>query len=284
MDLVNVAERVFPVGRLDRTTEGLLLFTNDGDVANRVMHPRYGLAKEYHVLTRVRPTPQQFARIRAGVVIEGRRIVPEEVRLLRESMDGVILTITVYEGIYHLVRRIMDVAGIEVERLRRARIGPISIQGLRVGEWRDLTPGEQGTLFEALNLDDEALARQASRPLKIRNRGAQAPANPLWRRPKDRAEAEAVESAGDVGREAEDSDTGRRTHERPKRERTDRRERGERPQRTTGRRARGERPERSTGRRERSGPPPRDSNRRTGRSRQDDRGNSSGRPPRRGRP
>jgi 23S rRNA pseudouridine2605 synthase len=266
MDLVNVPERVFPVGRLDRNTEGLLLFTNDGDVANRVMHPRYGLAKEYQVLTRTRPMPQQLNRIRAGIVIDGRRIVPEEVRLLRESADGVILTITVHEGIYHLVRRIMEVAGIEVERLRRARIGPISIAGLRVGEWRDLTTGEQETLFEALRLDDEALARQASRPIKIRNRGPQAPANPLWRRPKNRAEAD--EQVDGLETTADERDTGRRSYDRRDGERSGRRERGERPQRT--------------GRRERSGPPPRDRNRRSGRGRQDDRRGSSGRPPRRG--
>src|ERR671915_1018194 len=146
MELLPAEPRLVPVGRLDRDTEGLLLFTNDGEVANRVMHPRYGLAKEYHVLTRSRPSPQQLSRIRSGIVIDGRRIVPEEVRLLRESADGVILTITVHEGIHHLVRRIMEVAGIEVERLRRARIGPISIAGLRVGEWRGPPHGGRGGL------------------------------------------------------------------------------------------------------------------------------------------
>lgn len=183
MDLIRIPERVFPVGRLDRDTEGLLLFTNDGDVANRIMHPRYGLAKEYHVLTRTRPSPQQLNRIRSGIVIDGRRVVPEEIRLLRESPDGVIVTVTVHEGIYHLVRRMMEVAGIEVERLRRARIGPLSIQGLRVGEWRDLTTGEQNMLFESLRLDDETIARNADRPIKVRPSGAQGPANPLWKRP-----------------------------------------------------------------------------------------------------
>jgi hypothetical protein len=160
----------------------------------------------------------------------------------------------------------MEVAGIEVERLRRARIGPISIAGLRVGEWRDLTTGEQETLFEALRLDDEALARQASRPIKIRNRGPQAPANPLWRRPKNRAEVD--EQVDGLETTADERDTGRRSYDRRDGERSGRRERGERPQRT--------------GRRERSGPPPRDRNRRSGRGRQDDRRGSSGRPPRRG--
>src|SRR4029078_6078845 len=87
-NLISLPERVFPVGRLDRDTEGLLLFTNDGDGANRVMHPSYGLAKEYQVLTRDRPHTHQLERIRRGIVIDGRRIVPQEVRLLRESADG----------------------------------------------------------------------------------------------------------------------------------------------------------------------------------------------------
>lgn len=184
MDLIRVPERVFPVGRLDRATEGLLIFTNDGDVANRIMHPRYGLAKEYHVLAKTRPTTAQTNRIRGGVVIDGKRIVPEEFRLLRETSEGFMLTITVHEGMYHLVRRIMEIAGIEVLRLRRARIGPISIQGLSLGEWRDLTTGEQNMLFEALHIDDETIARNAERPIKVRPTGAHGPANQLWTKPK----------------------------------------------------------------------------------------------------
>jgi 23S rRNA pseudouridine2605 synthase len=256
MDLINVSERVYPVGRLDRDTEGLLLFSNDGDVANRVMHPRYRLAKEYHVLTRTRPAPQQLERIRKGIVIDGRRIVPEEVRLLRESADGIIITITVHEGIHHLVRRIMEVAGIEVERLRRARIGPLSITGLRIGEWRDLTPGEQSTLFEALHLEEDAASRGEGRPIRIRASAPQPPANPLWKRPK--REGEEAEPAAprpprspsrrdrDAPRERGAPDKQRRSgsesDDRPKRERNQRRsERPDQSERDRDRRARGKR-------------------------------------------
>jgi 23S rRNA pseudouridine2605 synthase len=264
MDLIKVSERVFPVGRLDRDTEGLLLFTNDGDVANRVMHPRYGLAKEYHVLTKVRPTAAQLTRIREGIVIDGRRIIPQEIRLLRESADGIIITITVHEGINHLVRRIMDVAGIEVARLRRARIGPLSIAGLRIGQWRDLTPGEQSTLFEALHLDEDAATRNAERPIRVRARGAQAPANPLWRRPKrdeDKAPPKPnVPRYRKPSREEREAASESRTVEpaenerdvRPKRERNQRRvERSEQPKRGRNRRSGGEREDnrrRSSGR------------------------------------
>ncbi|MDQ2683079.1 MAG: rRNA pseudouridine synthase [Chloroflexota bacterium] len=267
MDLIRVPERVFPVGRLDRDTEGLLLFTNDGDVANRVMHPRYGLAKEYHVLTKSRPTPPQMARIREGVVIDRRRIVPREFRLLRETDEGVTLTVTVHEGMYHLVRRMMEIAGIEVVRLRRARIGTLSVQGLRVGEWRDLTPGEQNQLFEALRLDDEAIARAAERPIRVRPSGAQQPANPLWRRPRrpgekperkpnvpyykkpSREEREAAERATPVAERAEPIEN----------ERDDKRERKRYERRGP----------------DHSGRPQRDRNRRPSRVRKDDRRGSS---------
>jgi 23S rRNA pseudouridine2605 synthase len=273
MDLINVAERVFPVGRLDRDTEGLLLFTNDGDVANRVMHPRYGLAKEYHVLTKTRPTAQQMERIRSGIVIEGRRIVPQEIRLLRESADGIIITITVHEGIFHLVRRIMDVAGMEVERLRRARIGPVSLAGLRLGEWRDLTPGEQSSLFEALHLDEDAAARNLDRPIRIRASGPQAPANPLWQRPKRAGDK--PEPAPNVPRYKKPSRTEREaaeqtTTERPRRAET---ERDVKPDR--------QRPQRRADRTERPERPERGRNRRSGGQREDNRRGSTGRSPRR---
>jgi 23S rRNA pseudouridine2605 synthase len=155
MDIVQVPERIYPVGRLDRDTSGLLLLTNDGELANRIMHPRYGLEKEYHVLTPVRPSPASLEKLRKGIVIDGSLIVPREVRLLRETPEGVLIKVVVHEGKYHLVRRLMDAAGIPVERLRRVRLGPLSIAGLPVGAWRDLTPGELATLFEAVHLDRE---------------------------------------------------------------------------------------------------------------------------------
>jgi 23S rRNA pseudouridine2605 synthase len=253
MDLIRVPERVFPVGRLDRDTEGLLLFTNDGDVANRIMHPRYGLAKEYHVLTNARPTPQQLSRIRSGVVLDGKRIVPEEIRLLRETRDGILLTITVHEGMYHLVRRIMEIAGIEVIRLRRFRVGPISVTGLNLGEWRDMTTGEQNLLFEALNIDDETIARNAERPIKVRPSAAHAPANPLWKRPKREEDAKPVKpnvpryrkpSREERERMANEADVAEpvervenETDDRPQKRRTPKRAPAQRPERDRNRRS-----------------------------------------------
>lgn len=153
MDLVRTRERVYPVGRLDRDTEGLLLLTNDGEVANRVMHPRYKLAKEYTLLTPVRPPEPVLAEVRRGLEIDGQVVVPDEFRVLRETRDGVFLTITLHSGLNRVVRRLMEQAGIEVVRLRRIRIGPLELGSLPAGASRDLTPGELMTLLQALRLE-----------------------------------------------------------------------------------------------------------------------------------
>jgi len=152
MDLVDVPERIYPVGRLDRETQGLLLLTNHGDVANRVMHPRYKLAKEYHVVTDRRPTDFQLARLGDGIMIEDREIVPDEARLMRETSEGIVIKIVLHEGLYHVVRQMMDTVGITVINLRRVRLGPLRMQGIPPGAWRDLTPGELVQLFEAVGL------------------------------------------------------------------------------------------------------------------------------------
>ncbi|MGD9714883.1 MAG: pseudouridine synthase [Thermomicrobiales bacterium] len=154
MDLVPVRERIYPVGRLDRDTEGLLLLTNDGLVAHRIMHPSFELEKEYEVLTPVYPQPDKLARLRAGVRVDGKRVIPGEARILRETGKGVILRITLHEGMNHVIRKMMSALEIPVSSLRRTRIGPITMAGLPLGAWRDLRPGELGTLFEALKIDE----------------------------------------------------------------------------------------------------------------------------------
>jgi 23S rRNA pseudouridine2605 synthase len=168
MDLVEIPERVYPVGRLDRETQGLLLLTNDGNVANRVMHPKYGLAKEYHVITHKRPNDRQLQRVREGIEIEGKLVVPDECRLLREGAEGIIVKIVIHEGLYHVVRQMMQAVDIEVVKLRRVRIGPLTVQGIPSGAWRDLTPGELAQLFDALGLPAEDAERaNASRPMQL---------------------------------------------------------------------------------------------------------------------
>src|SRR5215216_4377257 len=166
MDLIHVSERVYPVGRLDRDTEGLLLFTNDGDVANRVMHPRYELTKEYLVLTPEKPPEPVMRRIRDGIDIDGKRVVPHEFRIVRETAEGVLLSVVVHEGMNRIVRRMMESADIEVIKLSRVRVGPLSVAGIPRGGYRDLTSGELTSLLQSLHLDrgtrDSTEASQAS--------------------------------------------------------------------------------------------------------------------------
>lgn len=152
MDLVDVPERVYPVGRLDRATQGLILLTNDGDLAHRIMHPSYRVDKEYLAFTGQRPTEAQLKRLRDGIEVEGRLIVPEELRLFRESDEGVAIRIVIHEGLYHVVRRMMEAVDIEISRLRRTRLGPLRIQGIPTGAWRDLTPGELVQIYEAVGM------------------------------------------------------------------------------------------------------------------------------------
>lgn len=188
MDLINVQERVYPVGRLDRETQGLLLFTNDGEVANRVMHPRFRLAKEYHVVTDRRPHDGQLQELRDGVLVQDTLVIPDEVRLLRETPEGVYIKLVLHEGMFHVVRQMMDKVRIEVVKLLRHRVGPISVNGIPLGAWRDLTPGELEQLFDALDLPradaDKANARRSTQLDPV---GGYTPA-PKIRHPKRYAE------------------------------------------------------------------------------------------------
>ncbi|CAN5899506.1 pseudouridine synthase [soil metagenome] len=162
MDLVPSPERIFPVGRLDRDTEGLLLLTNDGVVAHRIMHPSFGLEKEYEVLTPALPSPQVLNHLSAGVRIDNRLVKPSEARVLRETDRGALLRVTLHEGINHVVRRMMDALEVPVISLTRTRVGPLIVKGLPVGASRDLRAGELASLFEALNIDDESSVSRAA--------------------------------------------------------------------------------------------------------------------------
>jgi 23S rRNA pseudouridine2605 synthase len=191
MDLLPAGLRLFPVGRLDRDTEGLLLLTNDGEVANRVMHPRYELTKEYLVLTPVKPPPPVMKRIAAGVDVDGKRAVPHEFRIVRETAEGVLLSIVIHEGINRVVRKIMEGAGIPVTQLRRVRIGPLSVAGIPRGGHRDLTAGELTSLLQALRINRDDAPPRGSRAARDRAR-ADAPRD----RPPRRSSAPTQQRSG----------------------------------------------------------------------------------------
>ena len=142
--LGGVREYVYPVGRLDYDTEGLLLVTNDGDLAAALTHPRHGVDRTYEAHVAGIPDDEAIARLRTGIPLDGRRTMPADVKLLNKGLrdrDGVLL-LTIREGRNRQVRRMCEAVGHPVKKLRRIRIGPIADRKLRPGEWRELTAAE----------------------------------------------------------------------------------------------------------------------------------------------
>ncbi|MCB0980974.1 MAG: rRNA pseudouridine synthase [Acidimicrobiaceae bacterium] len=146
VDLVPAEPRVFPVGRLDAETEGLLLLTNDGELANRVAHPRHGVEKEYLAVVRGHLNGGALRRLREGVDLDDGRTAPAKVSQPEPGM----LRITIHEGRNRQVRRMCEAVGHPVERLIRVRIGPLRDGALAPGEWRELTQAELKALVEAV--------------------------------------------------------------------------------------------------------------------------------------
>jgi 23S rRNA pseudouridine2605 synthase len=153
IDLVRpiVKERVFPVGRLDYHSEGLLLLTNDGDLAARVTHPRYGVVREYQVKIRGDLDEGQIRQLRSGAVVDGHHVQPLAADRLRKAAGGASTwwRVEVTEGRTHEIRQLFFRAGHLVQRLRRTAIGPISDPSLRPGDFRMLTESEVAALWRA---------------------------------------------------------------------------------------------------------------------------------------
>jgi pseudouridine synthase len=157
MDLLpRVREYVYPVGRLDYDSEGLLLLTNDGDLAARLTHPRHEVERVYEARVRGVPTPHEIERLERGIVIEGRRTAPAKVTPSPRPPDTAspqsVLLLSIHEGRHRQVRKMLDAIGHPIVRLRRVRIGPIADQTLRTGQFRDLTAAEVARLKRAAGL------------------------------------------------------------------------------------------------------------------------------------
>jgi 23S rRNA pseudouridine2605 synthase len=141
VQLVDSSVRLYPVGRLDKESEGLILLTNDGELAQRVTHPRYGVEKEYEALVDRVPEPATLDAVRAGVELDGRLRQPLRV-LAVERDSGAWLRLVLAEGINHEVRRLLGAVGLSVRRLVRTRIGPVRLGRLRPGGSRLLSSEE----------------------------------------------------------------------------------------------------------------------------------------------
>jgi 23S rRNA pseudouridine2605 synthase len=146
------AERLFHVGRLDVSTEGLLLLTNDGKLAHRLAHPSFGVAKTY--LAEVDgPVPRDLGRrLRAGVLLDARPVAVEGFRVVGRSGRRAMVELTVHEGRKHIVRRLLAEVGHPVSRLVRLQFGPVALGALRPGQLRELNPGELGALYAEVGL------------------------------------------------------------------------------------------------------------------------------------
>jgi 23S rRNA pseudouridine2605 synthase len=146
LDLVPREPRVFSVGRLDADTEGLIIFTNDGDLAHRLAHPSYGVEKEYLVELDGIPTAGQIRQLRTGVMLEDGMTTPARA----STVEARTIKLTIHEGRNRQVRRMCAAVGHHVVRLVRVRIGPVSDRSLAPGDWRPLTPEEVRGLEESV--------------------------------------------------------------------------------------------------------------------------------------
>ncbi len=151
--LAGQSERLFPVGRLDYDATGLLLLTNDGELAHRLMHPRYKVAKTYRVTVGGRFEETARARLLAGVELDGRPAAAVQVQILQSTTDRSVIEMTIREGRYHQVKRMLGQVGFAVLKLKRIAYGPLRLGRLAPGAWRDLSPQELAALAQAVGLD-----------------------------------------------------------------------------------------------------------------------------------
>ncbi len=138
----NLGCRVYPVGRLDLDSEGLLLMTNDGEFANAVAHPSHEVDKVYHTWVRGDNLEEKLERLRAPMQIDGYAVRPAQVELLERLPGGALLSVTIHEGRNRQVRKMCRQAGLQVSRLRRVAEGGVRLGNLKTGRWRHLTAAE----------------------------------------------------------------------------------------------------------------------------------------------
>ena len=142
-DLIGSSKRLYPVGRLDQDTTGLILLTNDGELANRLMHPSYEVPRTYRAKVRGAVTEDDLRRLREGIELEDGRTAPAKARRVGQDIE-----LTIHEGRKRQVRRMLEAVGHPVVELERIALGPLRLQGLGRGEHRRLTPAEVETLWK----------------------------------------------------------------------------------------------------------------------------------------
>lgn len=151
--LPSLKERVFPVGRLDYDSEGLLLFTNDGELAHRLAHPRYKIPKNYLVDVKGMPDSSKISRLEKGIVLDGKKTAPARIAKLRDSSKKTLFQVEIYEGRKREVKRMFEAVGHRVLHLKRVGFGGIRLGKLRTGKWRFLTQREVSSLQRKVGLE-----------------------------------------------------------------------------------------------------------------------------------
>jgi 23S rRNA pseudouridine2605 synthase len=152
VDLVPAEPRVVPVGRLDVDTTGALLLTNDGDLAHRLAHPRYGVPKVYEADVEGSPSPDELARLRAGIELEDGLTAPARVRIVGSSTRSSRIELILHEGRRHQVKRMCEAVGHPVRQLHRIRYAELELGGLEPGHWRELEADEVSALRSGVGL------------------------------------------------------------------------------------------------------------------------------------
>ena len=139
----DVGAVVYPIGRLDRDSEGLLLLTNDGEFANHIMHPSKHISKTYRVTVRSSVSAEQIEKLSDGaIVIDEREVLPAEIHVLEKSETRSVLQMTIFEGRNRQIRKMCEAVGLEVARLKRTAVGSVKLGMLRTGDWRELSEDE----------------------------------------------------------------------------------------------------------------------------------------------
>ena len=149
--LEDIPERLYPIGRLDKDSEGLLLFTNDGKFANDIMHPSRHISKTYRVTVRPDITEDQLIQLASGVEIDGRKTQECSVVVVNKEPGRVVLQMTIFEGRNRQIRKMCEAVGLEVARLKRSSIGPVKLGMLKPGAYRELKPDELRALRNAIS-------------------------------------------------------------------------------------------------------------------------------------
>jgi 23S rRNA pseudouridine2605 synthase len=174
MDLIGEEGRLWPVGRLDIDTEGALIVTNDGELTNRLTHPRYGITKTYLAEVTGRVTRSDVRRLVTGVVLEDGLAVARRAVVVESTADATLVELEMGEGRHREVRRMFEALGYRVARLARVAIGPVVVGRLKPGTYRKLTQGEIRTLYAAARTEgvhvDKSTDRQGPRKRNPRSR------------------------------------------------------------------------------------------------------------------